>query len=98
MCIYIYLWTSFGIKVSAIRKGRLNWCFSIRITSPEIVLFGQKKIHDKVGRGEKCHLLFLYILKRYLKNQGAHGVIGYVIGNGLGNSSSNPKWDYLHFR
>ena len=28
---------------------------------------------------------------------GAHGVMVIVIGNGHGDTSSNPGWDWLHF-
>ena len=28
---------------------------------------------------------------------GAHGVMAIVAGNGYGDTSSNPGWDWLHF-
>ena len=30
-------------------------------------------------------------------SKGAHGVMVIVVGNGHGDSSSNPGWDWLHF-
>ena len=35
--------------------------------------------------------------ERNIYNGGAHGVMVIVIGNGHGNMSSNPGWDWLHF-
>ena len=36
--------------------------------------------------GIKCHFF-----------GGAHGVMVIVVGNGHGNTSSNPGWEWLHF-
>ena len=33
----------------------------------------------------------------YKETWGAHGVMGIVVGNGHGDTSSNPGRDWLHF-
>ena len=47
----------------------------------------------------KCILalsnLFIYIYK-YIYG-GARGVMVIIVGNGHGDMSSNPGWDWLHF-
>ena len=40
--------------------------------------------------------IMCYIYK-YIYMGGAHGVMVIIAGNGHGNTSSNPGWDWFHF-
>ena len=48
--------------------------------------------------GSCIHVYFSVVVSCFAINMGsAHGVMVIIIGNGHGDTSSNPGWDWLHF-
>ena len=50
----------------------------------------------------KCVIIWIWMhhmdaSEAYWEKAGARGVMVIVVGNGHGDTSSNPGWDWLHF-
>ena len=51
----------------------------------------QWEMINSLGRSSSELFISIFI------NGGARGIVVIVVGNGHGNTSSNPQWDWLHF-